>query len=197
MILMRVFVTGVDGYPGAVLAPYLLERDLEAIGLDADGWLFSDDTGMRAQPYTINRDLRDITRAALEGCDALAELSHDPLGENGPRVTCQINHLGSVKLACGAREAGIHPFVYPSSRSVYGAGSGDSRRCRVNFERVNRGLPGFGCRYAARDGARYLREVFEGLRMSADSCQFRAFTRLKQLRDLRETGQIGAVCRWR
>src|SRR5204863_519922 len=31
---MRVFVTGVDGYIGAVLAPYLLERGIRVFGLD-------------------------------------------------------------------------------------------------------------------------------------------------------------------
>ena len=41
---MRVFVTGVDGYIGAVLAPYLMARGIEVVGLDTgyyrDGWLY-------------------------------------------------------------------------------------------------------------------------------------------------------------
>ena len=44
---MRVFVTGVNGYIGAVLAPYLWQRGIEVRGLDTgfyrDGWLYSDD----------------------------------------------------------------------------------------------------------------------------------------------------------
>jgi nucleoside-diphosphate-sugar epimerase len=90
---MRVFVTGVNGYIGAVLTPFLIQRGLDVRGLDVgyyrDGWLFSDNDAMPTQPYTINKDLRDITTADLEGCDAvvhLAELSNDPLGENNPRV---------------------------------------------------------------------------------------------------------------
>jgi len=342
---MRVFVTGVNGYIGAVLAPYLLEHGLEVIGMDTgyyrDGWLFSDDARMRVQPYTLNKDLRDITSADLLGCDAvahLAELSNDPLGENNPRVTYQINHLGSVSLARNAREAGVRRFVYTSSCSVYGAGAGefldeaaapnpqtayaqckvlverdigqmagpdfcpvflrnataygpsprmrfdivlndlsamahtsgriamtsdgtawrpvvhiedicnaiycaliapepavrgkvfnvghseenyrvrelaqvvaaefpgcemtvgtgggDSRSYRVNFDRIHRELPGFGCRYTVREGARQLREVFERIRMSAETYKFRAFTRLKQLRYLQETGQIDDDFRW-
>jgi len=129
---MKVFVTGVNGYIGAVLGPYLMERGLSVVGLDAgyyrDGWLFSDNTHMRAQPYTINKDLRDIAVADLEGCDAvahLAELSNDPLGQNNPQVTHQINHQGSVALAQAARQVGIGRFVYTSSCSVYGAGTGD------------------------------------------------------------------------
>jgi nucleoside-diphosphate-sugar epimerase len=129
---MRAFVTGVSGYIGVVLAPYLMERGIDVVGLDTgyyrDGWLFSDNGRMRIQPYTLNKDLREITAADLEGCDAvahLAELSNDPLGQNNPGVTRQINHVGSVALAENARRAGIRRFVYTSSCSVYGAGTGD------------------------------------------------------------------------
>jgi nucleoside-diphosphate-sugar epimerase len=129
---MRVFVTGVHGYIGAILAPYLNDRGLDVVGLDTgyyrDGWLFSDDRRMRVQPRTINKDLRDITSADLDGCDAvahLAELSNDPLGQNNPAVTRRINHIGSVALAETARKCGIRRFVYTSSCSVYGAGTGE------------------------------------------------------------------------
>ena len=129
---MRVFVTGVNGYIGAVLAPYLMERGLEVVGLDTgyyrDGWLYSDDRHLRWSPMTINKDLRNVEAADLKGCDAvahLAELSNDPLGQNRPQITHQINHQGSVRLAETARRAGIRRFVYTSSCSVYGAGTGD------------------------------------------------------------------------
>jgi nucleoside-diphosphate-sugar epimerase len=129
---MKVFVTGVNGYIGAVLAPYLAERGMTVVGLDVgyyrDGWLFTDNARMPVQPYTLNKDLRDIAPADLEGCEAvahLAELSNDPLGQNNPRVTHQINHKGSVALAQMARQAGIRRFVYTSSCSVYGAGTGE------------------------------------------------------------------------
>lgn len=129
---MKVFVTGVNGYIGAVLAPYLMERGLEVVGLDTgyyrDGWLYSDDKALPKSPLTINKDLRDITAADMAGCDAvahLAELSNDPLGQNNPTVTHKINHLGSVAIAKNARETGIKRFVYASSCSVYGAGTGD------------------------------------------------------------------------
>lgn len=129
---MRIFVTGVNGYIGAVLSPYLLERGLSVVGLDTgyyrDGWLYSDDKRLAAEPYTIHKDLRRITERDLEGCDAvvhLAELSNDPLGQNNPEVTHKINHKGSVALAQAAVRLGIRRFVYTSSCSVYGAGNGD------------------------------------------------------------------------
>jgi nucleoside-diphosphate-sugar epimerase len=128
---MRVFVTGVDGYIGAVLAPYLLARGMSVAGLDTgyyrDGTLYAVNGSAGAVP-TLAKDLRVVSAADLEGCEAvvhLAELSNDPLAQNNPRVTHLINHHGSVTLAQRARAAGIRRFVYTSSCSVYGAGSGE------------------------------------------------------------------------
>ena len=342
---MRVFVTGVNGYIGAVLAPYLLERGLALVGLDTgyylDGWLYSDNKRLAATPHTLNKDLRAISASDLEGCDAvvhMAELSNDPLGQNNPEVTHQINYRGSVALAQEAARAGARRFVYTSSCSVYGAGSGefldenarvnpqttyaeckvlverdllamagsgftpvflrnatafgpsprmrfdivindlcalawttrriamtsdgspwrpvvhvediceaiyrsliapedavrgrifnvgqtsenyrvrelaqivaeefpgctvsvgssagDNRSYRVNFDRIHRELPGFRCRHAARDGARQLRELFERIQMQPETYQFRAFTRLKQLKYLQATHQIDGEFYW-
>jgi nucleoside-diphosphate-sugar epimerase len=296
---------------------------------------------MSVQPYTINKDLRDIVASDLDGCEAvahLAELSNDPLGQNNPKVTHRINHEGSVALAETARKVGIRRFVYTSSCSVYGAGTGDfldetaapnpqtayaeckvlverdvgkmagsdfcpvflrnataygpsprmrfdivindlsamahttkriamvsdgspwrpvvhiediceaiyrsliapegavsgkifnvgqssenyrvrelaqivatefpgcelsvgpsggdRRSYRVNFDKIQRELPGFACRHTARDGARQLRQLFERIQMSPDTYQFRAFTRLKQLKYLQATNQIDADLRW-
>jgi nucleoside-diphosphate-sugar epimerase len=342
---MRVFVTGVDGYIGAVLAPYLLARGMEVAGLDTgyyrEGTLYALNGSAPAVP-TLRKDLRRVTAADLDGCEAvvhLAELSNDPLGQNNPRVTHLINHQGSVTLAREALHAGIARFVYTSSCSVYGAGSGelldedaalnpqtayaeckvlverdlrgmagasftpvllrnatafgpsprmrfdvvindlcalawttqriamtsdgspwrpvvhvediceaiyrallapadtvrarvfnvgqteenyrvrelaqivadefpgcsvsvgppsgDSRSYRVSFERIRRELPGFRCRYTARDGTRQLRELFELIKMTPDTYQFRAFTRLRQLKHLQASGQIDDEFYWR
>ena len=129
---MRVLVTGSEGYIGARLVPILTAHGLDVVGLDTgyyrDGWLFSDNDGMPVGARTIFKDLRCVTEADLAGCDAvvhLAELSNDPLGQNNPEVTHKINHLGSVALAEKARRVGIRRFVYTSSCSVYGAGTGD------------------------------------------------------------------------
>jgi nucleoside-diphosphate-sugar epimerase len=129
---LKVLVTGTNGYIGCILGPYLIERGIEVIGLDTgfyrDGWLYSDDKAMPRVPLTINKDLRQITVDDLKGVDAvahLAELSNDPLGQNNPNITFDINHKGSVRLAENARKAGIKRFVYTSSCSVYGAGTGD------------------------------------------------------------------------
>lgn len=342
---MKVLVTGVYGYVGAVLAPYLMQRDIDVIGLDTgyyrDGWLYSDDRLLAASPLTLNKDLRQVRPADLGGCDAvvhLAELSNDPLCQNRPAITHEINHTGTLGLAQAAKSAGIRRFVYASSCSVYGAGTGDfvdettppnpqtayaeckvlverdlgrmagsdfcpvflrnatafgpsprmrfdivindlsalawttrridmtsdgspwrpvvhvedmceavyrslvapdkpvhgrifnvgqnsenfrireiaqliaeefpgcevttgpsggdNRSYRVNFDRIHRELPGFKCRYTARDGARQLHQLFERIQLTPEIYKFRAYVRLKQLNYLQSTRQVDDDLYW-
>jgi nucleoside-diphosphate-sugar epimerase len=126
---MNVLVTGSDGYLGSLLAPLLIERGHEVTGVDTGfytaGLLFN---RKGTVPKTMQKDIRRLEVADLEGIEAvvhMAELSNDPTGELSPRITYDINHKASVRLATLAREAGVSRFVYMSSCSVYGAGSGD------------------------------------------------------------------------
>ena len=86
---------------------------------------------------------------------------------------------------------------FPGCEVTVGPSGGDNRSYRVNFDRIHRELPGFTCRYTARDGARQLHEVFERIQMTPETYQFRAFTRLKQLRYLQTTQQIDDDFFWR
>jgi nucleoside-diphosphate-sugar epimerase len=126
---MRILVTGTNGYLGCMLAPELLARGHDVIGVDtgyyATGWLYN---GVAAIPRTLVKDIRHIAAADLEGVDAvvhMAELSNDPLGELAPAVTYEVNHHGSVRLAQLAKQAGVRRFVYMSSCSVYGIADGE------------------------------------------------------------------------
>jgi len=129
---MQVLVTGTEGYIGVWLAPLLLKRGHDVTGLDTgfyrDGWLY--DHGLSKLPLCLSKDIRHITEADLRGFDAvvhLAELSNDPLGQHNPRVTYNINHLGTIALAEKCKRVGVARFIYTSSCSVYGAGSDDYR----------------------------------------------------------------------
>jgi nucleoside-diphosphate-sugar epimerase len=120
---MRVLITGHNGYIGSVLAPFVRAAGHEVVGLDSflfEGSTFGDDSvridGMRM-------DLRDVQVSDLEGFDAimhLAALSNDPVGDLNPECTSEINHLGSVRLARVAKEAGVGRLIFASSCSLYG-----------------------------------------------------------------------------
>ena len=343
---MRVLVTGTEGYIGARLAPWLAARGHQVVGLDTafyrDGTLYLDPIGMPTAPATTYKDLRNVSARDLEGVDAvvhLAELSNDPLGQNRPEVTYRINHEGSLHLAGAARAAGVRRFVYASSCSVYGVGSGefldetsptnpqtayarckvmverdlapmadadfcvtflrnataygpsprmrfdivlndlcalawtkrkiamvsdgspwrpivhvedicasiastleapadavngqvfnvgvtgenyrvreiaaivaeafpgcevsagppsaDNRSYRVSFDKIASRLPGFSARWTARRGAQELQRLFERIEFDTPTYEFRAFTRLKQLKYLQRTGQVDADLYWR
>ncbi len=125
---MRVLATGTDGYIGALLGPYLMERGVEVVGLDSgfyrQGWLYP---SHKNRPLTLSKDIRAVTADDLAGFDAvfhLAELSNDPLAKQNPGLTYEINHGGSVTVANAARKAGVKRFIYMSSCSVYGVGLG-------------------------------------------------------------------------
>jgi nucleoside-diphosphate-sugar epimerase len=126
---MRILLTGIDGYLGALMGPLLVKRGHDVTGLDAgyyrDGLLYETE----GPPIpTVTKDIRQITVADLRGYDAvvyLAELSNDPIGQNRPEVTYAINGDGSGNLARHAKEAGVTRFIYSSSCSVYGAGGAD------------------------------------------------------------------------
>lgn len=129
---MKILVTGTEGYIGAILAPILINAGHDVIGVDTgfyrDGWLYSNHKDTPLQPKMLNKDLRNLKPIDLKNINAIihmAELSNDPLGQNNPEVTHKINHQGSVNLAKLCKEVGIGRFVYTSSCSVYGAGTGD------------------------------------------------------------------------
>jgi nucleoside-diphosphate-sugar epimerase len=124
---MKVLLTGHKGYIGVVAGPILRSAGHEVNGLDTD--LFAGcDFGDASPLLEVRKDLRDLTRADLEGFDAvvhLAALSNDPLGNLDSQLTYDINHLASVKLATLAKEAGVKRFVFSSSCSTYGAAGDD------------------------------------------------------------------------
>lgn len=130
---MKVLLTGHQGYIGAVLAPMLMERGHDVVGLDSD--LFEECTfaGQLADVRAIQTDTRDFSAAKLsldelsqfDAIIHLAGLSNDPLGDYRPHLTQDINYLASVNLAQMAKQAGVKRFLFASSCSNYGAAGQD------------------------------------------------------------------------
>jgi len=130
---MRVLVTGHKGYIGTIMIPILQAEGYEVIGLDNDlfdGCLFGDASFWDdiVEIPSIRKDIRDVVLSDLRGIDAvvhLCALSNDPLGNFNPKVTLEINHEASVRLAKLAKKAGVQRYLFSSSCSVYGAAGAD------------------------------------------------------------------------
>jgi nucleoside-diphosphate-sugar epimerase len=125
---MRILLTGHKGYIGAVAGPVLRSAGHDVTGLDTDLFAGCDFGQAATWGFEVRKDIRNLTKADLEGFDAvvhLAALSNDPLGNLNADLTYDINHRASVRLAELAKEAGVKRFVFSSSCSTYGA-SGDA-----------------------------------------------------------------------
>jgi nucleoside-diphosphate-sugar epimerase len=122
---MKVFATGHRGYIGSHLVDVLKQEGHTVVGCDLGlydgcGWepLVEPDRELR-------KDVRQVQRADLEGCDAvmhLAAISNDPMGAMNAQLTLDVNRDASIRLARLAKEAGVPRFLFAGSCSVYGKG---------------------------------------------------------------------------
>jgi nucleoside-diphosphate-sugar epimerase len=125
---MRVLVTGHKGYIGTAMVPLLLRAGYDVVGLDSDLYRYSTYGGSVPAISEVIKDIRDVERGDLAGIGAiihLAGLSNDVLGDLDQRLTYEINHAASVRLAEMAKELGVGRFIFASSCSNYGA-AGDA-----------------------------------------------------------------------
>jgi nucleoside-diphosphate-sugar epimerase len=120
---VRVLLTGHEGYIGSVMAPSLVERGHDVVGLDtgyfADCTLVDETVAIPS----VRKDIRDLEPEDVDGFDAvvhLAALSNDPIGNLNDSWTEEINFTASVRLAELAREAGAERFLFSSSCIMYG-----------------------------------------------------------------------------
>jgi hypothetical protein len=103
----------------------------------------------------------------------------------------QIFNVGSNEQNYRIRDiAEIIAATFPGCVVTYGPKSPDNRSYRVSFDKIRHHLPGFRCRWTAERGAAELRQVFERIAMGKEVFNYRAFTRLQQLKYLLATRQI-------
>jgi nucleoside-diphosphate-sugar epimerase len=125
---MRILLTGHKGYIGAVAAVMLKSASHDVVGLDTDLYEGCDFGRPNQEIPELRKDLRDLEKKDLDGFDAVlhfAALSNDPIGNLDPKLTYDINHLASVRLAELAKASGVTRFVFSSSCSTYGAAGDD------------------------------------------------------------------------
>lgn len=122
----------------------------------------------------------DICEAILLALEAPREAVHN-----------QVFNVGSDEQNYRVREiAEIVAAAFPGCVVTYGPPGGDNRSYRVSFDKIRRHLPGFRCRWTADRGARQLHEIFERIALSKELFNYRAYTRLQQLKYLLATRQI-------
>jgi nucleoside-diphosphate-sugar epimerase len=112
-------------------------------------------------------------------------------------VSGQIFNVGHSAENYQVRDiARIVAEAFPGCEVSAGPASKDNRSYRVAFEKISSKLPGFATRWTARRGAEELRQLFERIDFATDTYEFRAFTRLKQLKYLQRTGQLDEDLFW-
>jgi nucleoside-diphosphate-sugar epimerase len=128
----------------------------------------------------------------LDICDAIACVLEAPTSV----VHNQIFNVGNTEHNYRVKEiAEIVARVFPGCKLTFGSEDPDNRSYRVSFEKIKTQL-GLDCKRDALSGASQLRELFEALKMPAAVFQFRAFTRLKQIEYLINTGQVDNSLFW-
>lgn len=127
------------------------------------------------------------------GTAIIAALEADP-----GSIAGEVFNVGSDDQNYRVREiAEAVAEEFPGCQLTFGSNDADNRSYRVSFRKIHEHLPGFRCTWDARRGARELRRVFETIAMTAEVFQSPAFTRLKRLRELMESGQVDSSLRWR
>ncbi len=122
---MKVFVTGHRGYIGVHLVDILKAAGHRVTGCDLGLFDGCEWESPVAPDRELNKDVRQVTPADLDGHDCvmhLAALSNDPMGDIQPGLTESINLDGSVRLAAMAKQAGVGRYLFSGSCSVYGQG---------------------------------------------------------------------------
>lgn len=113
---MHVLVTGGCGYVGSVLVPKLLAAGHHVMVRDLM-W-FGCHLTMHERLDIHKGDFRDIEWADCDAVIHLAGIANDPAGDLDPKLTWEVNALGTAQLAAACQD--VKQFIYASSGSVYG-----------------------------------------------------------------------------
>jgi nucleoside-diphosphate-sugar epimerase len=129
----------------------------------------------------------------LDVADAIARALDAPR----ERVHGEILNVGSTEQNYTIRElADVVGEVFTGCRVSFGEPSADQRSYRVAFDKIRSVLSGFECAWDARRGARQLFDLFSEIDLQPETFEFRAYTRLAQLRHLLQSERIDERFFW-
>jgi len=118
---MKILITGASGYIGSVLTNYLLNKNFKIVAIDTQ-W-FGLNLKKHKNLKIIKKDFREINDNDLNGITSivhLANIANDPSAELNPKLSWNINVLGTMQLIDICKKNKIKQFLYGSSGSVYG-----------------------------------------------------------------------------
>jgi nucleoside-diphosphate-sugar epimerase len=118
---MKILLTGGCGYVGTLLTERLLNEGHDVTVVDIQ-WF-----GNYLKPHKslkiIREDIRNIDDIPMDGVDVvmhLANVANDPCSDLNPKLSWEVNALGTMQLVEKAIKNGVKQFIYASSGSVYG-----------------------------------------------------------------------------
>ena len=129
--MMKILVTGADGFIGSHLTEALVRRgfDVRAFVLynsfNSWGWLDQIPADVRGKFEVFSGDVRDPygVKKAMQGCDMvlhLAALIAIPYSYHSPDTYVDTNIKGTLNIVQAARELGVSHVVHTSTSEVYG-----------------------------------------------------------------------------
>ena len=128
----------------------------------------------------------DICQAVACTLDAPRELVHG-----------QIFNVGDTSENYQVRDiAAIIAETFTGCKLSIGKSDGDNRSYRVSFDKIRAILPNFRCRCTVPLGVKQLHTRFTHINLTEEMFQDRAFTRLKQLEYLLNSGQVSELLYW-
>jgi len=143
--------------------------------------MISDGTPWRPLVHAL-----DICKAIYCALEAPRDIIHN-----------QIFNVGDTANNYRVKEvAEIIAKTFTGCQLTFGENGSDNRSYRVDFEKINKNLPGFKCDWNAERGAEQLFNLFQQIDLTSEDFLSRGFTRLKQLEYLIRTQQIDQDFFW-
>jgi nucleoside-diphosphate-sugar epimerase len=119
------------------------------------------------------------------------------LGADREAVSGESFNVGSDGGNYRIREiAEIVASTFPGCELTIGESGGDTRSYRVSFAKIRKHVPDFETAWDAERGARQLKAVFDRIGLTRAMFEAEPYTRLKELKHLRDTDQIDPKLHW-
>jgi len=114
------------------------------------------------------------------------------------RIHNQIINIGDNNSNYQIQDiAEIIHTIFPNCKVSLNKGGADNRNYRINFGKIKSILPGFSPKYTIIDGAKELLHIFQSVNLHYEDFLSKKYTRLKQIKYLRDNNKIDQLFYWK